>query len=131
GLLDGLELARFPRLDHDRPGVGHRNRRHLVDGRRRAVIVDADPVEQTGRRAPRAHRGELPPQCLERAGHLRLHSLHDALRVRHGRHPPDDTIEPTVSPRTIRWMLPDLVRSKTMIGSLLSMQSEIAVASMT
>src|SRR5437016_5625993 len=38
--------------------------------------------------------------------------------------PPDDTIEPTGSPSTIRLMFPDRVRSKTVIGSLLSLQSE-------
>src|SRR5262249_60915034 len=98
-----------------------------------AVIIDADAVAQPGRRAPRAHRRQLAPERIEGARHLRLYLFHHTLRVRrsHRRHPPDDTIEPTASPRTIRLMLPDRVRSKTMIGSLLSMQSEIAAASMT
>ena len=42
-----------------------------------------------------------------------------------------ETTEPTGSPMTIRRMLPRRVRSKTTIGSLFSMQSEMAVVSIT
>ena len=45
--------------------------------------------------------------------------------------PPTDTVVPIGSPNTTRRMLPACRRLKTTIGSLLSMQSEIAVASMT
>src|SRR5258707_727594 len=42
-----------------------------------------------------------------------------------------ETTLPTVSPVTIRRILPLRVRSKTTIGSLLSMHSEMAVVSIT
>src|SRR5215831_21359595 len=42
-----------------------------------------------------------------------------------------ETMEPTGSPVMMRRMLPCLVRSKTTMGSLLSMQSEIAVMDTT
>ena len=41
------------------------------------------------------------------------------------------TVVPTASPITTRRMLPGVFRLKTTIGSLLSMHSEIAVASIT
>src|SRR5438094_833214 len=61
GLLDRLELAHFPRLDRERAGVRHRDGRHLVERRRRAVVVRAERGQQPRRGAPGPHGGELAP----------------------------------------------------------------------
>ena len=141
-LLDGRELRGLPRLDDQGARVGHGDRRHLVDGRgrrrssrrasRRAAPVLARPV-----RTPANSRASRSAATCIRVSR----SLITASMIAH---PPGrdrsplvrpatsaDTIEPTGSPLTIRRMLPGRVRSKTTMGSLLSMQSEIAVVSIT
>src|SRR5947207_1741958 len=128
-LLDRLELRRLPGLDHQRPCVRHRHGGHLVHWRGRPVVVHADAVEEPGRGAARTHGRELAPERVERDGHPGLDILQ--YRLHSGQPPPEDTIEPTGSPRTMRRMFPGRVRSKTTIGSAFSMQSEMAVVSIT
>src|SRR5262249_54726944 len=141
-------------LHHQRSGVGRRDGGHLADRRRVAVVVHPDAIEQRRGGTAGPHGGELTPQPIQRrvhAGlHLLQHGLHDDLlfegtaALPHGafqliRGEPwgspfsyvDVTIEPTGSPHTIRRMLPGRVRSKTTIGSLFSMHSEMAVVSIT
>src|SRR5207248_10402416 len=113
-----------------RAGVGRGDRGHLVHRRGRAVVVDADRVQERHGGAPGPHGGELPAQRLDRRVHTRVDVLEDLLHELL-LYADAVTTEPTGSPQTIRLMLPDRVRSKTTIGSLLSMQSEIAVVSMT
>src|SRR4029453_13989380 len=129
-LLDALDLRGLPWRDTGGPAIRRRDGRHLVHRGRRAVVVDADPVEQVGGGAARADRRELAAGGGEGARHLRFDVLLYRLHVRHG-HPPDETIEPTGSPRTIRLMFPARVRSKTMMGSLFSMHREMAAPSIT
>ena len=55
GLLNALEHGAVPRLDEQRAGVRRAHRRDLLDGRRRAVVIDRDAVEHGGIRLARAH----------------------------------------------------------------------------
>src|SRR4030095_12337393 len=151
GLLDGADLAGLPRLNDQRAGIGRRHGGHLADRRQVAVIVHPDAVEQRGGRAAGPYRGELTPQPVQgrvHAGlHILQHGLHDDLLSLTQGDPEegsplstdpswapgqtDVTMEPTGSPQTIRRMFPGRVRSNTTIGSLFSMQREMAVVSIT
>src|SRR5262245_1589306 len=133
-LLDVVHLARVPRLDQQRLRIRHGDGGELIDRRDVAVGLDAERVEERGVGAPRAHAAELPGEQIHRRLHARLHVLEQGFV--HGAHSlrgpaSADTTEPTGSPITIRLMLPLRVRSNTTMGSLFSMQSEIAVVSIT
>ena len=83
-----------------------------------------------------AHPGELASQRLQRSLHPTLgileHGWAGIHRLTSVTEPPSLTNDPTPdSPRTIRSRFPGMFRSKTPIGSLFSMQSEIAVVSIT
>src|SRR6185503_16459379 len=127
GLLDRLQERGVPGLDRDERGVGRREVAHLVERRRRAVVVDADAVQHGQGGPPGAHRAELLAHGLERRVHA-LFGVGDEGLDGHGH---SFTMVPTLSPRTMRRRLPFCRRLYTMMGSLLSLQREIAVASMT
>jgi hypothetical protein len=50
-LVDDRDHRLLPRLDRDEARVDDLDRRDLIHGRRRAVVVDLDPVEHSGVRA--------------------------------------------------------------------------------
>src|SRR5262245_37934377 len=127
GLLDRHHRALVEGLDDDERRLRHRERGDLAQWRPRAVVVDHDAVEQLGGGAAGAHVPELLLEGGAGGVHLLLQPVED--RVRHAR--PPCTSVPIDSFETARRMLPGRMRSKTRIGMLLSMQSDIAVASMT
>src|ERR687892_496446 len=129
GLLHGCHGVAVVGLDHQEPGLGNRERRELVQGCGRAVVVHRHPVEDRGCGPAGAHPGELLARDLDGALHLMAGLLQRGLR----RHWPDPewTSVPIRSPRIARRMLPSSRKLNTMIGSPLSIQSEMAVASIT
>jgi hypothetical protein len=79
GLLDVSDLRRVPRLDDQRLGVRHRERRKLVERRQVAVGLDPEVVEQRRAGAARAHASELAGQEIDGGLHLGLEVLDDRL----------------------------------------------------
>src|SRR3954466_4393245 len=69
-LLDRLDRALVVRLDDQHAGLRNVKARELLQRRFRAVVVDADLLEQRRSRAPRAHGRELLLQVLDRLLHL-------------------------------------------------------------
>src|SRR5262249_41025511 len=104
-------------------------RGNLVERRGRAVIIDADTVEQRQVGAPGTHLGQLALERVVRLGDTRLEILHYV--VHHGRFSSSVTSVPIDSPATTRRMLPRVCKSNTTIASLLSRQSAVAVESIT
>src|SRR3954451_20896774 len=122
--LDRLDRALVVRLDGDQPRLGRVDRRHLAQRRLRAVVVDADAVQQRRAGPPGAHGLEL----LARRVHGLVHVLARVLKefVDHV-----VTSVPTRSPEIIRLMLESSAMSKTWMLSLLSMHRASALESIT
>src|SRR5262249_42605733 len=114
--LDRGERRLVVRLDHQERRLRRVHLRHLVERRLRAVVLDAEPVEQMEARPS----GPVVPQVLleraDRAFHLLLRGVEHF--VRHAR--PPYTRVPMRSPLTARMMLPACIKLKTRIGMLLS-----------
>src|SRR5579883_3225300 len=131
-LLDGpLDLpheALVPGLDHQQPWLRRCHGGHLRDGRRHAVVVHGDALQEgwAGPAGPDA--GELPPRRIHGLLHVDLRIRNDRM---HAYRPLSPTRVPTSSPSTARRRFPGRVMSKTMMGILLSMHRDVAVASMT
>jgi len=70
--LDLLHGRGIERLRHDQRGLGHGQRRDLIDGHSRSVGVHVYAVEQAHGGAPGAHRCHLAPHAVDRAVHARL-----------------------------------------------------------
>ena len=105
------------RLDREEAGLGRRDRRHVVERRRRPVVVDRDPVEQRRRRAPGADAVELGAGrsidlSIRRSQSARKSSI-AVTQASFG----VVTIVPIRSPEATRTMLPS-ASSKTWIGTL-------------
>ena len=98
-------------------------------GVERAVVVDADVVDERRRGARRADRAQLLLEVVQRLLHAvlacRFMIVVVAVIVRSG------CVVPRGSPRTTRSMLPSSNMLKTTTGSRFSMHSVIAVPSMT
>src|SRR5215208_5436878 len=133
-LLDRLDRGRVERLDGEHARLGDVDRRQVLERRRRPVVVDLDPVEQRGRRPAGADGVEVLVRRLDRLVHSARGVPQEFVdRHSHQCSAPSAGVEmivPTRSPATTRPMLPR-VSSKTWIGSLLSMQRESAVVSIT
>src|SRR3954447_532201 len=133
-LLDRLDRGRVERLDGEHARLGHVDRRQVLERRRGSVVVDLDPVEQRGRRTAGTHGVEVLVRRLDGLVHTACGVAEEFVdRRRHQRSAPSAGVEmivPTRSPATTRPMLPR-TSSKTWIGSLLSIQSESAVVSIT
>src|SRR6185369_12411733 len=71
-LLHGVDLAVVVRLDDRHPRLGHRDRCHLGQRRRGAVVVDDDLGEHSRRRATGTDRREVFLRVLDRPLHLLL-----------------------------------------------------------
>src|SRR5262249_29743119 len=130
-LLDRFDRRGVERLDREHARLGDVNGRELLQRRRLPVVLDVDAVQQRRRGAACAYAVEL---LLGRLDGL-VHSAHRVLDeiIDHQSAPVSVGVEmsvPTRSPATMRRMLPP-DRPKTWIGSLLSMQSERAVVSIT
>src|SRR5262249_27097685 len=147
--------AAVPRLDDDQARFRCGDGGELGDRGRGAVVVDANVVEQGRRRPAGANRSQLVIESVFRVAHALFaapQDVRDAIlqhrsasqtgpatiyRVaypkvsRAGADAGQATSVPMGSPSMARRMLPSWARSNTMIGSLLSMHSEIAVLSMT
>ena len=122
-------------IDHR---LGHRERPELVHRHRRAVIIDANVVEQRDVRAARAHAGKLLAEILDGLFHPRAGLRHRFLAVGNCAHRvrvpaihSAVTVDPTFSPITTRLMFPGRFILKMTIGMRLSMHSEMAVESIT
>src|ERR1051326_4310072 len=130
GLLDRGERGLVEGLNDQQARLRRRQRRELDERRLRAVVLRLDPLEKRRRGATGARARELAPERRERLLHLLLEIVEN-FRVGHGRRHPGWTSFPIRSPQTAFLMLPGWRRLKTKIGRRLSMQSEIAVESMT
>src|SRR5579862_5947362 len=129
-LLDTLERRRVERLDREQSRLGRADRRHVLERRRGAVVVDLDPVEQRRRRPARAHRVEVLVRRVDRLVHP-LNRIADEI-LDHVFSPSRDveTMVPICSPASTRAMFPG-ESSNTWIGRLLSIQRDSAVVSIT
>ena len=131
GLLDRLDELGQRRgiegLDHDLARLGDRDRGHLRDRRGRAVVLDANVLDQRARGARGADRAHQVLQVVQGLLHLVARVLDDRLVA----HAQLRMRVPRVSPRTTRSRLPSSKRLKTITGRRFSMQSVIAVPSMT
>ena len=111
-----------------------------LSGMRRAVRVHVHGVEHADRRAAGAHVGQVAPHALDAGVHPCLDFREEALEVvdvhrvssRRGTgRDQAETVDPIGSPSTARRRLPGVRRLNTRMGRRLSMQREIAVASIT
>src|SRR6476660_8335046 len=149
-LLDVGHRALVVGLDQDHPRLGGGERRQLLQGGRRPVVVDDDLVEHAGVRATGPDRRELLARRLDRLVHLAVGLVEDV--VDHGcswfvtyvvvlaragvggrpspRAQPALTSVPIFSPCTTRRMLPSGSMPKTTMGSLFSPHRANAVWSM-
>src|SRR5262249_52458805 len=146
-LLDGAERRRIERLGHDELRLGDRQAGHLIQRHLRSIRVNMDAVENRDPRPTGAYAAGLVLQGID----PRLHALghfgvqpfkvthvHWWLRLEGSREACCRanvgyavTSDPIGSPVIARLMLPGVRRLKTTIGRRLSMQSEMAVASIT
>src|SRR5207245_9848561 len=134
------DLRLLPSLDHDQPRVGDGDIVDVVQRRHLPAVVDAHAVEERGIGAAGAHLRQLAAQIVQRHVDALAQVVQDVLCHAHGTHASccccggglsEPTSVPTSSPCTTRMMFPRWPRSNTMMGSSLSMQSEIAVESIT
>ncbi len=79
-LLDDRDHFGFPRLQGDRARLGDRQRRHLTQGRRRAVIVDPNVVQQPGAGPAGADFLVFAAECIDGLVHVALHIPDDVFR---------------------------------------------------
>src|SRR5690606_3648344 len=144
-LPDRADQPLVPRLHHQHPRLRCAHRTDLVDRHLAPVRLDADRVQKSGRRLPGPHGRKLAPRRF----YGPLHPFARFVNRRHGPLPsehrrrqplpapkkygcrPQDTSVPTASPRIAAPTAPGRPMLSTMIGNLLSRQSEIAAASIT
>src|SRR5260221_545734 len=124
GLLDRLQQAFVPRLYREQLGLGRRDARHLVQRHLVAVGFHAHEVEQRGARLAGAHCRKLAPRRLDRLVH-RLLGLFEMVRDGHWR------MVPTRSPARTLAVAPGWLMLNTTMGSLFSLHSPNAFASIT
>ena len=115
--------------DRDQARVGDADPGGLVDRRQDAVVIHLDVLENAEVGPARPEAAELLPEMVQGDFHLAVEIVqnvfdHRDLLLQY-------TVVPMSSPITARRMLPRFFRLKTMIGSVLSLQSEMAVASIT
>src|SRR3989442_2291075 len=101
-LLDRLDLGRVERLHCEEARLRRVDRRHLLQRRLLAVVVDLDAVEQGRRGASRADAVELGTGRLDRLVHPPRGVLQQLVYLRHQFFPPVDMIVLTRSPSTMR-----------------------------
>src|SRR5581483_3772060 len=70
--FDRPELRLVPWLDRDQPRLRRRDRRQLVERRRRPVVLDLQGLDERRPRPPRPHRVQLPVERAHRALHAML-----------------------------------------------------------
>ena len=132
-LLDRLDRGRVERLDRQQARLGRVDRRDVLERRRRAVVVDGDPVEQRGRGAARAHARELAARGLDRAVHppfrIRQEVLDRGHHASSGSGVRDDRAD-ALAVRDAPGCCPRRARTRGS-GARLSMQRESAVVSIT
>ena len=133
-LLDGAEDAAVPGLDDDLVRLRDGDPGQLVERRRRAVVLDVDPLDERGRGATGPDPLEVALHGLDRAGHLVV-GVDEDLAAHAGAPPaapeaPEMRV-PTGSPAATRVMLSGRLRSNTTIGRSFSMHRLTAVASRT
>src|SRR6266516_974054 len=87
-LLDRLDRARVEHLHREHARLGNVDRRELAQRCRRPVVVDLDPVEERGGRAPGADGRELRPPVLDRLRHAFAGGLDELFCSRHSVSPP-------------------------------------------
>src|SRR5690606_28001145 len=118
--------AFVPGLHQQLAGIRRGNRRQLVQRRLRAIIFHFNAVQQSGVGPAGAQAGELLPRGLYGLIHPFPGVLQDLFD-----HVAPPTVVPIFSPMHARKMLPGTSKLKTIIGMPLSMQSDVAVASIT
>src|SRR5581483_5271068 len=128
-LLDRADRARVERLHGEHARLRHADRRELLQRRLRSVVVDLDAVKERRRGSARAHGVEGVARMLHGLSHPRLRVGDQLVDGCHVSYLVSMTV-PTCSPATTRAMLPS-ASSNTWIVSLLSIQSESAVVSIT
>src|SRR5260370_372742 len=138
--LDLFDHRLLPRLDRNQSRLGYRQRGDAGQRGRGSVIGHLHRIEDGQVGAPGANLAELSAQILQRffdsglqlVRHVLIHLAHRQLLSQAQVVSEAPTRVPISSlPNIARRMLPLLVRSNTTIGSLLSMQREIAVESIT
>src|SRR5262249_23698836 len=128
-LLDGAEDAPVVGLHDEQARLRGGQGGELVQGRSRAVVVDGDAFEQGCGGTAGPDVTELLPEGPDGLLHVLLAPVEDLGVGSHDR--PPWTSVPMRAPVTACLMFPGCIMLKTRIGSPLSMQSEMAVASMT
>src|SRR4029079_17704364 len=130
-LLDRPDDPAIPGLDHDLVGLGHADRRQLVEGGLGAVVVDGESLHERRRRPAGPQPLEVALHRLDRAQHLALGAGQGL--AGHAVTPPGcaEIRVPTGSPRATLEMLSGALRSNTMIGRSFSRHSDTAAASRT
>src|SRR5262249_9014256 len=134
-LLDVFEGRLVERPDDDLLRVGRADLGHLFQRRRRAVVLDAQAVDQRGRGPAGAQAAEFVAEDADRlfhpvfavkeyffAGHVRLSVGFQTVSV---------TSVPIGWPAMARSMLPSRLKLKTRMGILPSRQRLIAAMSIT
>src|SRR5690242_105293 len=122
--LDRLEQAFVPRLHREQLGLGRRDSRHLVQRHLVTVRFDAHQIEQRRAGLAGAHGRELAPRGFDRLVH-RLLGLLQMVGDGHW------TMVPTRSPASTLAVAPGWLMLNTTMGSLFSLHSPNAFASIT
>ena len=130
GLLDGLHRALVVGGDDQHPGLGHVEPGQLLERHVGAVVVDLQLLDERRRGPTGADGREVGLGVAHGLGHL-LGGLEQDVVDHRPTSGPHETSVPIGSPSRARRMLPGPIRSKTTIGSLLSMQNVMAVESIT
>src|SRR5438874_396361 len=120
--FDGADDGPVPRLDDDHARLGHGNGGELIQGRRIAVVLDRDLVDQRRAGAPGPNGEDLLGEGVQALLHLGFGVLDVGLD-----HSGGPTSVPICLPPTTPSRLPPCDRSKTMIGILFSRQRVTAV----
>src|SRR2546428_3824831 len=121
-LLHGTDDGPVPGLDDDHARLGDGDGGELVQGRRIAVVLDRNFVDQRGAGPPGANGEDLLGEGVQALLHLGLGVLDVGLD-----HSGGPTSVPICLPATTPSRLPPCDRSKTMIGILFSRQRVTAV----
>src|SRR2546430_7991772 len=120
--FDSADDGPVPRLDDDHARLWNGNGGELVQGRRIAVVLDRDLVDQRRAGAPSANGEDLLGEGVQALLHLGFGVLDVGLD-----HSAGPTSVPICLPPTTPSRLPPCARSKTMIGILFSRQRVTAV----
>src|SRR4029453_12718011 len=139
-LLDGVHRALVERSDDQEPGLGHGEVRQLLQGHLGAVVVDRELLDQARVGPSGADGGELVAGVGHGLVHLLAGVVEDQFeqvpvvaaghRARSQGKPGQETRVQIGLPSRMDRMLPGPSRSKTTIGTALSMHSVMAVESM-